>query len=218
MSAFPNSPRLVKGGIVLIDPDTSAVLRIITLQYNPDSITRSLQVQATTAEGDRSDPLRLKAPPIETIKLEAAMDASDQLEFPDQNKDAVQVGVQPQLAALETLLYPTSAQLIANNNLAKSGTLEIAPMETPLALLIWSRNRVVPVRITEMSITEEAFDPSLNPIRAKISLGLRVLNVNDVGFDHKAGSIYMAYQQQKERMAAMNASGSLHALGIERLP
>lgn len=218
MSAFPNSPRLVKGGIVLIDPDTSAVLRIITLQYNPDTITRSLQVQATTAEGDRSDPLRLKAPPIETIKFEAAMDASDQLEFPDQNKDAVQVGVQPQLAALETLLYPTSAQLIANNNLAKSGTLEIAPMETPLALLIWSRNRVVPVRITEMSITEEAFDPSLNPIRAKISLGLRVLNVNDVGFDHKAGSIYMAYQQQKERMAAMNAAGSLHALGIERLP
>ena len=218
MSAFPNSPRLVKGGIVLIDPDTSAVLRIITLQYNPDTLTRTLQVQASTAEGDRSDPLRLKGPPIETIKLDAEMDASDQLEFPEQNKNAVQVGIQPQLAALETIIYPTSDQLIANNSRAKSGTLEIAAMETPLALLIWSRNRVLPVRITDMSITEEAFDTSLNPIRAKVSIGLRVLNVTDVGFDHKAGSIYMAYQQQKERLAAMSRPGSLSALGIESIP
>ncbi len=218
MSAFPNSPRLVKGGIVLIDPDTSAVLRIITLQYNPDTLTRTLQVQASTAEGDRSDPLRLKGPPIETIKLDAEMDASDQLEFPEQNKNAVQVGIQPQLAALETIIYPTSDQLIANNSRAKSGTLEIAAMETPLALLIWSRNRVLPVRITDMSITEEAFDTSLNPIRAKVSIGLRVLNVTDVGFEHKAGSIYMAYQQQKERLAAMSKPGSLSALGIESLP
>lgn len=218
MSAFPNSPRLIKGGIVLIDPDTSAVLRIITLQYNPDTLTRTLQVQASTAEGDRSDPLRLKGPPIETIKLDAELDASDQLEFPEQNKNAVQVGIQPQLAALETIIYPTSDQLIANNSRAKSGTLEIAAMETPLALLIWSRNRVLPVRITDMSITEEAFDTSLNPIRAKVSIGLRVLNVNDVGFDHKAGSIYMAYQQQKERLAAMSKPGSLSALGIESIP
>ena len=218
MSAFPNSPRLIKGGIVLIDPDTSAVLRIITLQYNPDTLTRTLQVQASTAEGDRSDPLRLKGPPIETIKLDAELDASDQLEFPEQNKNAVQVGIQPQLAALETIIYPTSDQLISNNSRAKSGTLEIAAMETPLALLIWSRNRVLPVRITDMSITEEAFDTSLNPIRAKVSIGLRVLNVNDVGFDHKAGSIYMAYQQQKERLAAMSKPGSLSALGIESIP
>ena len=218
MSAFPNSPRLIKGGIVLIDPDTSAVLRIITLQYNPDTLTRTLQVQASTAEGDRSDPLRLKGPPIETIKLDAEMDASDQLEFPEQNKNAVQVGIQPQLAALETIIYPTSDQLIANNSRAKSGTLEIAAMETPLALLIWSRNRVLPVRITDMSITEEAFDTSLNPIRAKVSIGLRVLNVTDVGFEHKAGSIYMAYQQQKERLAAMSKPGSLSALGIESIP
>lgn len=218
MSAFPNSPRLIKGGIVLIDPDTSAVLRIITLQYNPDTLTRTLQVQASTAEGDRSDPLRLKGPPIETIKLDAELDASDQLEFPEQNKNAVQVGIQPQLAALETIIYPTSDQLIANNSRAKSGTLEIAAMETPLALLIWSRNRVLPVRITDMSITEEAFDTSLNPIRAKVSIGLRVLNVTDVGFEHKAGSIYMAYQQQKERLAAMSKPGSLSALGIESIP
>lgn len=217
MSSFPNSPRLLKGGIVLIDPDSGSIVRIITLQYNPDTLSRTLQIQAVTSEGDRSDPLRLKAPPIETFKLDAEIDATDQLEFPDQNQNAVQVGVQPQLAALETIIYPTSSQLLSNNNLAKGGTLEIAPMEAPLSLFIWSKNRVVPVRITDFTITEEAFDPSLNPIRAKVSLSLRVLNVYDLGFDSKGGSLYMAYQQQKERMAALNQGGSLNALGLGRI-
>ena len=63
------------------------------------------------------------------------------------------------------------------------GTLEIVPAEAPLTLFVWSKNRMLPVRITEFSITEEAFDPALNPIRAKVSLGLRVLSVNDLGFD-----------------------------------
>ena len=77
---------------------------------------------------------------------------------------------------METLVHPTSAQLSSQDALAAAGTLEIAPIETPLALFIWSRNRIVPVRVTELSITEEAFDPNLNPIRAKVSLTLRALS------------------------------------------
>ena len=72
------------------------------------------------------------------------------------------------------MVYPTSAQLLSNNSLAQSGTLEIVPMEAPLSLFVWSKSRIVPVRVTEFSITEEAFDAALNPIRAKVSLGLRV--------------------------------------------
>ena len=121
--------------------------------------------------GDRSEALRLTGPPVETIKLEAEIDATDQLEFPDQNANAVQFGIQPQLAALETIIYPSSGELLANNNLARSGTLEIAPTLAPLTLFIWSKSRIIPVRITDFSITEEAFDTSLNPIRAKVSLG-----------------------------------------------
>ena len=94
MSAFPGSPRILKGGIVLIDADTSAVLRVIALQYNPDSLTRSLQVQAVSADGgDRSEVLRLKGPPVETLKLEAEIDATDQLEFPEQNSVTTQSGI-----------------------------------------------------------------------------------------------------------------------------
>jgi len=215
MGSFPGSPRLMRGGIVQIDPDTAAVQNIVVLQYNPDTLTRTLQVQAVHAEHqNRSEALRLTGPPIETFKLDAEIDATDQLEQPSLYPNAVQYGILPQLAALETMIYPTSTQLLGNNALAQSGTLEISPMEAPLSLFVWSANRIVPVRITDFSVTEEAFDPSLNPIRAKVSLGMRVLSVDDLGFDDKGGNLYMAYQQQKERMSSLAPTGTFSALGI----
>lgn len=217
MSSFPNSPKLIKGGLVLLDPETAMVRRIIALQYNPDSLSRSFQIKGVGAEGgDRSEALRLKGPPVETIKVEAELDATDQLEFAEAKATAV--GIHPQLAALETIVYPTSGQLLANNRLAQSGKLEITPMETPLTLFVWSKTRVVPVRLTEFSITEEAFDPALNPIRAKVSLGMRVLTVDDVGFNHKAGTLFMSYLQVKEQLATQTQGGSLNVLGIGAIP
>lgn len=206
---------------MLIDPASAAVLRIIVLQYNPDTLSRSFQVKGVGAEsGDRSEALRLKGPPVETIKLDAEIDATDQLEVPDQgrNRTATQFGISPQLAALETIIYPTSGQLQANNRLAQAGTLEIAPMESPLTLFVWSKTRIVPVRLTELSITEEAFDTSLNPTRAKVSLGLRVLSVDDLGFNHKGGNLFMTYLRQKEQLAAMMQGGALGALGLTGIP
>jgi hypothetical protein len=130
----------------------------------------------------------------------------------------VQAGIYPQLAALETIIYPPSSQLLSNNSLAQSGVLEIAPMESPLTLFVWSKNRVVPVRITDFSVTEEAFDAILNPIRAKVSLGMRVLSIDDLGFDEKGGNLFMVYQQQKERLSAMSQSGTFRDLGIGGVP
>lgn len=219
MSSYPGSPKLLKGGLILLDPISGAINRIIALQYNSDSLSRSLVPQVVAGDtADRMEALRLKAPPIETIKLEAEMDAADQLEFPNQNQVAVQVGIHPQLAALETIIYPESGQLQLNHTLASAGTLEIAPTLAPLTLFVWSKSRVVPVRITDFSIIEEAFDPSLNPIRAKISLGLRVLNIMDLGFDGKGGSLYMIYHQQKERFARQLGASNLNSLGFSNLP
>ncbi len=216
MSGFSNSPKLLKGGIVLIDPVTSAVKRIIALQYNPDTLSRTLQVQGVGAEsGDRSEALRLKGPPVETYKVEAEIDATDQLELSEGT--ATEIGLHAQLAALEIIVYPTSAQLQNANSMAQSGKLEIAPMESLLTVFVWSKQRIVPVRFTEFSITEEAFDATLNPIRAKISLGMRVLSVNDVGFDHKGGSLFMSYLQNKEQLALKSKSGAFSSLGITGL-
>ena len=213
MTTSPNSPRLLKGGIVLMDSTTSAVRRIIALQYNPDTLTRSLQMKGVGAEGgDRSEALRLKGPPVETIKLDAEIDATDQLELAD--TQTTRFGIHPQLAALETLVYPSSNQLLSNNRLAQSGTLEIAPMETPLMLFVFGKNRILPVRLTDFSIAEEAFDVALNPIRARVSLGMRVLSVDDLGFDHRGGSLFMNHLQQKEQLARLSAAGAFGSLGI----
>jgi hypothetical protein len=204
---------LLKGGLVLVDYDTGAVQRVIPLQYNPETLTRTLQVQGVGPEsGPHVDQMRLKGPPIETYKFEASIDAADQLDAGDPLTSAS--GIQPQLAALETVIYPTSAQLQQAYAMAQQGTLEIVPMDAPLTLFVWSKERIVPVKITEFSITEEMFDSNLNPIRAKVSIGLRVLTIDDIDFSSVAGSIYLTYQQRKEQLAASAPAGSLSAFGI----
>jgi hypothetical protein len=219
-SGFPNSPRLVKGGIVTMDPDTSAIKSVIALQYNPDSLSRTLQIQAMPGgqDGVRVDVLRLRGPAVETIKLEAKLDATDQLEFPKQFPNAVQYGLLPQLSQLEMLINPSVETLQADDAMANAGTLEIIPLEQPLTLFVWSKSRVVPVRLTEFSVTEEAFDPQLNPIRAKISLGLRVLSVDDLGFSHPGGRMFMTYLGNKEQLASKAANVAISVLGLGGLP
>jgi len=212
----PISPRLVKGGIVTMDPDTSVVLTVISLQYNPDSLTRSLQIQAMPggSDGVRVDALRLRGPAIETIKVEAEMDAVDKLEFPKKYPLATKYGLHPQLAQLEMLVNPTVETLLADDAMANAGTLEIIPLEQPLTLFVWSSSRVIPVRLTEFSITEEAFDPNLNPIRAKLSLGMRVLSVDDLGFEHPGGRMFMSYLTNKESLASQAKSAALTTLAL----
>jgi len=176
MTTFPGSPRLQKGAIIGIDP-FNPLASVVYFQYNPDTLTRT--VTANAAGSDPGEALRLKGPPQESIRLEVEIDAADQLE--QGQGRAASLGIHPTLAALEMLLYPKSALVIANQVLALAGVIEVIPPEAPLTLFIWGDKRVVPVRLTELTITEEAFDPNLNPIRAKASLGLRVLSYHDLG-------------------------------------
>src|SRR5688572_21651477 len=179
MPSSPLSPKLLKGGIVLLDPNTSAVQKIIPLQYNPETVSRTLQPKRLGEGASKSDALRITGPPEEAYKLEIELDATDLLEVKDQQ--TLEMGIQPMLTILEKMVYPESSQLIANNAMASSGSLEIIPTESSLVLFIWSKNRVVPVQLTDLSITEEAFDTNLNPIRAKVSLSLKVMTVRELG-------------------------------------
>jgi hypothetical protein len=206
MTSFPNSPRLQKGAIIGLDPFDPAA-SVIVFQYNPDTMTRTLTAQTTGSDADRGEALRLKGPPQEAIKLEVEIDATDQLERGD--GIATSMGVYPALAALEMLLYPKSALVIANEVLLKLGIVEVIPPEAPLTLFVWGVKRILPVRLTELTITEEAYDPNLNPIRAKVSLGLRVLNYQDLGLASVGGTLFMAHQIAKEVMATIGGVGSI---------
>lgn len=215
-----SEPRVVKGGLVVLDPASGSVRRTIALQYNPDTVTRSYQVQGVGGDGggERAQPFRLKGPAIESIRVEAEIDATDALEQPDQNANTVRFGIAPQLAALEALVHPTTAELETLGGLSRSGTLEILPPEAPLVLFVWSANRVAPVRVTEFSITEEAFDPQLNPLRAKVSLGLRVMTTDDLGFDHRGAGVFLSYLRTRESLASRTGSATLQSIGLTNLP
>jgi hypothetical protein len=206
MTSFPPiSPKLQHGSIIAIDQITKQLTEI-QFQYNPETLTRRLTAQTASGNYDKSEAFRLKGPPEETISLEIEIDATDKLEKED--SDTVQNGIYPKLAVLELLLYPRSEVVIANENLAMRGIIEIVPPQAPLTLFYWGTNRKLPVRLTSFSITEEAFDPNLNPILAKVSLELTVLNYMDLGLSSDGGSMFMTHQQQKEQMAKKNTPGN----------
>jgi len=209
MTTFPNSPRVLKGALVGVSPN-NPVPSVIIFQYNPDTLTRSIKPRAPGGDGTRSEALRLTGPPEETIKVDVEIDAVDQLEKSD--GIAASLGVYPQLSALEMLAYPPSATVIANTELLAKGVIEIVPPDAPLTLFIWGAKRILPVRITDFSITEEAYDQALNPIRAKVGLGLRVLSYNDLSITDPGYYIFMAHQIVKETLSVISTVSDLTAV------
>ncbi|MFB8789831.1 MAG: hypothetical protein U7123_13495 [Potamolinea sp.] len=213
MTTFPGSPRLLKGAIVGLDP-VNPLASVIVFQYNPDTMTRRLEARTSSGgeDSDRSESFRLTGPPRETITLGIEVDATDQLETA--NPMAVAAGVYPALSAMEMLLYPKSLTVIANAALAQGGFLEITPVEAPMTLFVWGPQRVLPVRLTGFSITEEAYDTLLNPIRAKVDLTLQVLSYADLKITNPGYQIFLAHQIAKEITATTNTINSALNIGF----
>ncbi|MDX2731871.1 hypothetical protein [Streptomyces sp. PA03-2a] len=220
MSRYADIPKPIRSGIVVVDPERGTPQRIIVLQFNPDTLERSLAPQSAGGSGDaaggggsggdRNEALRLKGPAEESWKFTAEIDATDQFEV------AAPDGVHPQLATLEMLVHPTSAQLREASRKTRKGTIEISPIEMPLTLFTWGSKRVMPVRLTELSISESAFDVNLNPIRASLGIGMKVLSVSDLPAGHRGADLYLAHLAQKERLAAAARGGRPAELGLGR--
>jgi hypothetical protein len=211
MTTFPGSPRLLKGALVGVDP-LNPLASVIVFQYNPTTMTRRLEARAMGSEGgDKTEVYRLTGPPKETITLSVEIDAADQLRSGDPR--TVAIGIYPALSALEMLLYPKSETVITNAALAEMGNIEIIPPEAPLTLFVWGPQRVLPVRLTSFSITEEAYDPLLNPIRAKAELSLQVLSYADFEHSHPGYHLFLAHQIAKEIMASTHVTTSTEHLG-----
>jgi hypothetical protein len=107
------------------------------------------------------------------------------------------------------LVYPKSSLVIANTALAAAGTIELLGPTSPLTLFIWGLKRVVPVRLTSLTITEEVHDARLNPIRARVDLSLRVLSYSDLLLTDPGYSLFLANQVVKETMATLGSVQSL---------
>ncbi|WP_405682549.1 hypothetical protein [Streptomyces sp. NBC_00057] len=197
-----------RGGFVFLDPEQGRALRVVPFQYNPDSIARTLQPRGIGADaGDRLEALRLQGPPRETFRIDAEFDATDQVASAAGPAPPAGSGLFGMLSALETAVSPTGAQLTQQNDLSARGILEIAPAQAALPVLVLGPHRVLPVRMLDLDVTEEAYDGELNPIRAQVRLTVRILTVDDVGFSHKAGGLYLQYLQGRERFASLVGYG-----------
>lgn len=218
MTTFPGSPKTLKGGFILMDAEGKTVLRTVAFQYNPDALTRTLAPRGAKIDaGDRLEGLRLVGPPVETIKFEIELDATDRLEHPDDNPETVENGIAPELADLETIIAPATGDVTAANQLALTGTIEVLPLPSPLVLLVLGTNRTLPVRITDLSIVEQAFDIRLNPIRARISIGLRALSIDDLAFGSKGAELFMVGAKRREQLSQRKPP-SVQALGLPGAP
>ncbi len=215
-SQFPRSPKLLKGALVAYQSQfLGPIPNIIVFQYNPEQLTRSLAYRQPTPDyssgnwGEAMEDIyRVQGPPSETINLSVELDAADQLERPLLNPHVVLFGLHPALAAMELLLYPTDSQILLNDNLMQEGEAGVSRADAPLVLFVWGVSRVLPIRLTNFSITEQAFDPKLNPIQAKIDLGMQVLTYMELKDSSLGRTAYMATQVQKEILARLNLVNS----------
>lgn len=210
MTTFPRAPKLLKGAIIGLDI-FNPLASVIIFQYNPKLLSRQLQARTAGQEGAQAEALRLAGPPTETITIsELELDAADQLE--KGNDIAASMGIYPQLSALEMLLYPKSAAVIANTALLAAGTIEVIQPEAPLTLFIWGVKRVLPVRITGFTINEIQYDPNLNPTVASLNLSMSVLSYNDFPVSHPGYYLFLTHQVVKETMAVIGSVGNLSAV------
>lgn len=209
-SDFPRSPRILKGGLVAYQlPDLLPT--IIVFQYNPDEVSRELRGRGAQG-GGRGDANRVDGPPDETLTFTIEIDAADQLAEPGQNAVTLQNGLHPVVAALERLLYPSFAAVVANETLALLGSGLVLGEHAPLALLIWGPKRVLPVQVQSLTIKEQAFDGRLNPIRISANVSLKVLTYRDLDMTNPGYWVFMASFTQKEVMSGLNTLGNSSAL------
>jgi hypothetical protein len=212
----PLRPNLQKGALAVYPTHTpgSQPSTVIIFQFNPESMKRTLAHRAAPAPSTgasgaaREDVLRVAGPPLETINLTVDMHAADQLAEPEQNSAVAEDGLHPALATLELLMYPPTLNALAIEQKAAAGQVQINPADLPLVLLVWGKSRVVPVKLTSFAVAEEAFDTRLNPIAAKVELGMQVLTYMEFSDSSIGRDAFIAYQKSKETLATKQLPSS----------
>lgn len=217
---------------------------VILFQYNPETMSRQLTpwapaehqitynddgtVKEDRLSGEEINQLAQPFNPQETITLALELDAADALEDPASHPVAVVAGVADRIAALEMLCYPpgpgaiggllnvsVSVSIGAGGISASVGTADAVPRTAvPIVLFFWGPGRVVPVRIATFSIEEQQYSPLLYPLRAKVSVSLKVLDENQLlniaGDTSNSATVKLAKacykftQAQKEALATAN--------------
>lgn len=250
-NGYSRSPKLLKGAIIQFSaPMLIPIPNIIVFQYNPETLTRRLTPWAplererdeegnlVTLTGRQSQALAQPYDPDENLTVDLELDAADALEEPGSHPIAVATGVADRIAALEMLLYPPQDSALGgllgvsvDISIGSSGLSVttgaqadlVKRRSVPVVLFFWGPGRIVPVRITTFAVEEQAFSPILYPLRAKVSLGMRVLDENDlVNIEGEEGpntasvkiarACYTFTRAQKELLAMANVANTVESI------
>lgn len=226
MSNNPKSPKLLKGALIEFSKRfIGALPNIILFQYNPESMTRKLEAwYSGGAEGQKNggkEPVNAQPhDPPETFDLSLEFNATDELENPITKGIAIVSGVSRRIAALEMLLYPeeedggllgSAAKALAGamGSTVSSTSKPVPRGKVPDLLFCWGPGRIVPVRLTSFSVEEQAYSPQLSPIRAKVTIGLKILQPRNLPCSKEESNeilktSYKVYKTTKKSLAAAN--------------
>lgn len=227
-TGFTRSPKLLKGALVKLEEGfLGPIPNVIVFQYNPENLARQFSSSSKGKEEKKDEKAATTTTepfdPEESFSIKLELDATDALESPEKNPVAAISGVADRIAAIEMLLYPAGKLPGIPTNLPGQNPEPVPKNKVPIVLFIWGPGRVIPVRITSLSIDEQAFSPTLFPIRATATLGLKVLKLES--FQPKQGNrtlaedlAYIAYNYSKEvketlaRLNLLNSGESILAM------
>lgn len=168
----------------------------IPFQYNPDSIRRTLQPNTVGGQpGERSEVVRFVGAPTDSITLDCRL-AADERNPGDANS-----GVAPRLAALSLLAYPSTTEVMGVQSQLDSGSVEVSGILAKRLLLVFGEKRVIPCRLSALSIVEQLYDNSLTPILAVVTASLHTLSYSDVAASTPTWQDFINYQTQLEQLA-----------------
>lgn len=217
---------LLRGALIEYASDFFGPLpNLVIFQFNPDTLSRNISIPERPTGATSRETSQAGNIPVERITLTAHFSAADKLNTG--NIIAQELGIGPQLAALEKMVYPSNliGELLGEaldkigDALGLEGSDDIAkqpiPREKyPRILFIWGKTRVLPVLLESMSITEQQYDSSLNPIQAEVALGLAVAS----NPDDKVGKGALKYSNlAKEAQAMVNLANTVE-LAIDLIP
>lgn len=212
--------------------------REVSASFEGEGAARTLSTQRAELSAQQAYSLSQPYDPAETFSLTLELDATDALETPEMHPVAVATGVADRLAAIEMLMYPPGDSLLGGLLGSVSGSVsfsasgvsvgggadmeQLTRKDAPIVLFFWGPGRIVPVRITSLSIEEQQFSPLLYPTRAKASIGVRVLDLDDlvgVTGDPATGATveiaracYLFTRGQKEVLAAANLANAVESI------
>ena len=183
------STSYLRGAFIAYEPDGYPERkRVIPFRFNPESVGRQLAVeqgqsgQGTDAAGasGAGSSKEQGAPDSSSGSLKQTLTVQVRFDFADRHEASSdldeRLGVAPEIAVVEDLLYPAEAESEQPNQ----GGEPVQPRaRRPIVLFVWGRKRVFPVRITQMTINETMYNADLNPVRAEIDISMEVLGERD---------------------------------------